>query len=134
MGTSGENGLIFDWAGLGPRTTAWPAHVMLDDETLRDGLQSPSVTDPPVEAKIKILHLMESLGIETLDVGLPGAGARQREAVLALFVIFYLTILRITSHACVILDTARLFAHHRVSGLQTLIAYARRPQRTSRSS
>jgi 2-isopropylmalate synthase len=57
---------------------------MLDDETLRDGLQSPSVTDPPVESKIEILHLMENLGVETVDVGLPGAGARQREAVLAL--------------------------------------------------
>ncbi len=57
---------------------------MLDDETLRDGLQSPSVTDPPVAAKLEILHFMENLGIETADVGLPGAGTRQREAVLAL--------------------------------------------------
>ena len=47
MGISVGNGLIFDWASAGPRTTSWPAHVMLDDETLRDGLQSPSVTDPP---------------------------------------------------------------------------------------
>ena len=84
MEISVGNGLIFDWAGAGPRTTCWPAHVMLDDETLRDGLQSPSVTDPPVEAKIEILHLMENLGIETVDVGLPGAGVRQHEAVLAL--------------------------------------------------
>ena len=84
MGISGGNGLIFDWASAGPRTTSWPAHVMLDDETLRDGLQSPSVTDPPVAAKIEILHFMENLGIETVDVGLPGASARQREAVLAL--------------------------------------------------
>ena len=84
MGISVGNGLIFDWARAGPRTTSWPAHVMLDDETLRDGLQSPSVTDPPVGAKIEILHLMENLGIETVDVGLPGAGTRQREAVLAL--------------------------------------------------
>ncbi|HEX7425159.1 MAG TPA: LeuA family protein [Terriglobales bacterium] len=84
MGISVGNGLIFDWASAGPRTTSWPAHVMLDDETLRDGLQSPSVTDPPVAAKVEILHLMENLGIETVDVGLPGAGARQREAVLAL--------------------------------------------------
>ena len=84
MGISGGNGLIFDWAGAGPRTTSWPAHVMLDDETLRDGLQSPSVTDPPAAAKVEILHFMENLGIETVDVGLPGAGARQREAVLAL--------------------------------------------------
>ncbi len=84
MGISAANGLIFDWAGAGPRTTSWPAHVMLDDETLRDGLQSPSVTDPPVAAKLEILHLMENLGIETADIGLPGAGARQREAVLAI--------------------------------------------------
>jgi 2-isopropylmalate synthase len=84
MGISVGNGLIFDWARAGPRTISWPAHVMLDDETLRDGLQSPSATDPPAAAKIEILRLMEALGIETLDVGLPGAGARQREAVLAL--------------------------------------------------
>jgi len=84
MGISAGNGLIYDWADAGPRTTSWPAHVMLDDETLRDGLQSPSVTDPSVGAKIEILHFMENLGIETVDVGLPGAGTRQRAAVLAL--------------------------------------------------
>ena len=54
---------------------------MLDDETLRDGLQSPSVLDPPVDVKIKILHLMDRLGIETADIGLPGSGPRQRDAV-----------------------------------------------------
>lgn len=54
---------------------------MLDDETLRDGLQSPSVVDPPVDVKIELLHLMDRLGIETADIGLPGAGPRQREAV-----------------------------------------------------
>jgi 2-isopropylmalate synthase len=75
-----EDSLIYDWAVAGgapaPARTA-----MLDDETLRDGLQSPSVTDPPVEAKVEILHLMNGLGIETADIGLPGAGPRQREAV-----------------------------------------------------
>lgn len=54
---------------------------MLDDETLRDGLQSPSVTDPGLEVKVELLHLMDDLGIETADVGLPGAGPRQVEAV-----------------------------------------------------
>jgi 2-isopropylmalate synthase len=54
---------------------------MLDDETLRDGLQSPSVIDPPLETKVELLHLMDRLGIETADVGLPGAGPRQLEAV-----------------------------------------------------
>ncbi|PYV54214.1 MAG: 2-isopropylmalate synthase [Acidobacteria bacterium] len=48
----------------------------MNDETLRDGLQSPSVRDPSLEEKIEILHLMESLGINCLDLGLPGAGPR----------------------------------------------------------
>ena len=54
---------------------------MLDDETLRDGLQSPSVQDPPIEEKIKILHFMNEMGIETANIGLPGSGPRQRESV-----------------------------------------------------
>src|SRR6478672_9164798 len=49
-------------------------HIGFDDETLRDGLQSPSVTEPPVEKKIELLHLMDALGIDTADIGLPGAG------------------------------------------------------------
>jgi 2-isopropylmalate synthase len=80
----GEDGLIYDWAQAGPRKAHYPRHVMLDDETLRDGLQSPSVSDPPLETKVQILHLMEHLGIDTADVGLPGAGPQQREAVLRL--------------------------------------------------
>ncbi len=50
--------------------------VLLNDETLRDGLQSPSVRDPSIAEKIQILHLMEALGINSLDMGLPGAGPR----------------------------------------------------------
>jgi len=53
---------------------------MLNDETLRDGLQSPSVLDPPIEEKIKILHFMDKMGIVTANVGLPGSGPRQRES------------------------------------------------------
>lgn len=66
----------FDWSSVGP--------IELDDETLRDGLQNPSVTDPPIEAKIRILHLMDRLGIHTADVGLPGAGPRAVRDVTAL--------------------------------------------------
>ena len=47
---------------------------MLDDETLRDGLQSPSVRTPTIAQKIEILHLIDRLGIDTADIGLPGAG------------------------------------------------------------
>jgi 2-isopropylmalate synthase len=84
MNSAEERDLIFDWSANGPRRGQWPAHVMIDDETLRDGLQSPSVNDPSLETKVAILHLMESLGIETADIGLPGAGARQRESVTTL--------------------------------------------------
>jgi len=59
-------------------------HVLLNDETLRDGLQSPSVRDPSIQEKIPILHLMETLGIDSLDLGLPGAGPRAVEHVEAL--------------------------------------------------
>ncbi len=76
-----ESQLIFDWAVAGPERIVWPTGIMLDDETLRDGLQSPSVTDPALETKIELLHLMDSLGVETADIGLPGAGPRQTEAV-----------------------------------------------------
>jgi 2-isopropylmalate synthase len=79
-----ERQLIHDWAALGPHRFAAPHGVMLDDETLRDGLQCPSVTDPPIGKKIEILHRMNALGIDTADVGLPGAGSRQYESVEAL--------------------------------------------------
>jgi 2-isopropylmalate synthase len=69
--------MIYDWNLEGrDAAPARPAQVLLDDETLRDGLQSPSVTDPPIEAKKRLLHLMNALGIDTADVGLPGAGPR----------------------------------------------------------
>jgi 2-isopropylmalate synthase len=58
--------------------------VLLNDETLRDGLQSPSVRDPLIQDKIAILHLMEGLGINSLNLGLPGAGPRAVEDVTAL--------------------------------------------------
>ena len=48
MSIGQESDLIYDWARDGSQPSRWPDHVMLDDETLRDGLQSPSVIDPPV--------------------------------------------------------------------------------------
>ena len=76
--------LIYDWNTLYPKSLHPPGPVRLTDETLRDGLQSPSVRDPSIEQKIEILHLMEGLGINTLDLGLPGAGPRAVEHVTAL--------------------------------------------------
>lgn len=66
--------LIYDWNRVEPTFDAPGRPISFDDETLRDGLQSPSVCEPPVERKIELLHLMDELGIDTADIGLPGAG------------------------------------------------------------
>ena len=76
--------LIYDWNTAGPSSVRLSKPVLLNDETLRDGLQSPSVRDPSIEEKIEILHLMEALGINSLDLGLPGAGARAVQHCVAL--------------------------------------------------
>jgi len=71
-----HNEWIHDWNVATPPQIAPGTRVMLDDETLRDGLQNPSVFDPSIEEKIEILHLMEALGIDAVNIGLPGAGPR----------------------------------------------------------
>ena len=76
--------LIYDWNQKDPASLRPSGRVLLNDETLRDGLQSPSVRDPSIEEKLHILHLMEALGINSLDLGLPGAGQRAAEHVEAL--------------------------------------------------
>src|SRR5499433_2313282 len=76
--------LIYDWNQLYPASLKPLGPVLLNDETLRDGLQSPSVSDPSIQKKIEILRLMEALGMHSLDLGLPGAGPRAVEHVEAL--------------------------------------------------
>ena len=74
-----ESELIYDWnkpPGFGFRHKKG---FQLNDETLRDGLQSPSVRDPSIEQKLRILHLMEDLRLDAVDLGLPGAGVRAME-------------------------------------------------------
>src|SRR5215208_5516293 len=77
-----DSDLIYDWnsvekvAPLSPRK-----RVQFLDETLRDGIQSPSVTDPSIEHKLQLVELANELGIETMDIGLPGAGRRAIEDV-----------------------------------------------------
>ena len=68
--------LIYDWNTVYARSMKPAGRALLNDESLRDGLQSPSVRDPSIEEKIEILHLMEAVGINSLDLGLPGAGPR----------------------------------------------------------
>src|SRR6266480_4586354 len=85
-----ERELIYDWnraGGAGGPAFDWSkARVDLNDETLRDGLQSPSVKDPSLEVKKRLLHLMADLGIVAADIGLPGAGPRVVDQVRALAV------------------------------------------------
>ncbi len=74
-----EAELIYDWNVMGDRP-APPVHtVEIMDETLRDGIQCPSVTDPPVEAKMAMIRLMDRAGVAVVDIGLPGAGQRAVE-------------------------------------------------------
>jgi isopropylmalate/homocitrate/citramalate synthase len=76
-----DSDLIYDWNRAGGTAVPSRGRVELDDETLRDGLQSPSVRSPSLDQKIRILHLMEALGIDSADIGLPGAGPHVVETV-----------------------------------------------------
>ncbi|MBD3233843.1 MAG: 2-isopropylmalate synthase, partial [candidate division Zixibacteria bacterium] len=74
-----EQGFIYDWNTYQQTVQSrYNLNLELDDETLRDGLQSPSIKDPSIEEKIKILHLMEKLGIQAADIGLPASGPRAK--------------------------------------------------------
>ena len=74
--------LIYDWNEIGQRGRLIPPNVMFFDETLRDGLQNASVTDPNIDAKLKLLHLMSKIGIHVADIGLPGSSKRAFDDVL----------------------------------------------------
>jgi len=79
-----EHEYIYDWNELRKVAPLSRKKFELFDETLRDGLQSPSVTDPSIDKKIELLELMESLGVSSADIGLPGAGPRAKADVLAM--------------------------------------------------
>ncbi len=79
MSLPDESTLVYDWNRVAG--SPGPRRVEFDDETLRDGLQSPSVKDPDIDTKLRILHLMDQLGIHAADLGLPGASERQRHDV-----------------------------------------------------
>jgi 2-isopropylmalate synthase len=76
--------LIFDWNEVNRKGRFTPKNATFFDETLRDGLQNPSVVDPGIEKKLEILHLMEDLGIHEADIGLPGSSKRAFDDVLRL--------------------------------------------------
>ncbi len=80
--------LIFDWNVIDYEIKRNPANhphgVWFDDETLRDGLQSPSARNPTIPEKTELLSYMERLGIQKVDLGLPGAGPFHREHINAM--------------------------------------------------
>src|SRR5438067_1894298 len=76
-----DDDLIYDWNNVGRRYAPF-GRVEFFDETLRDGIQNPSVRDPGIDDKLALLHLMNSLGIHVADIGLPGAGKRAFDDVL----------------------------------------------------
>ena len=74
-GIPGQGEIIHDWNTYEPPLK--PAQPFdLNDETLRDGVQSPSVVDPSIHHKLELLELMHAVGIRAADIGLPGAGKR----------------------------------------------------------
>ncbi len=78
-----ESDLVYDWNGS-PQIDLLERKIELDDETLRDGLQSPSIRSPSIEKKLEILHLIADIGVDAADVGLPAANRSTFEAVLRL--------------------------------------------------
>lgn len=80
---SDRHQLIYDW-NLTGSPPSYHRYIQFDDETLRDGLQSPSVQQPSIDQKMQLLHLMAELGIHAADIGLPGAGRRATQDVIAL--------------------------------------------------
>ena len=79
-----DAGLIYDWNAPGTKRLAPARPVEVNDETLRDGLQSPSVLHPPVDRKLAILHLMDRLGIHSANIGYPGASRQAQDDVVRL--------------------------------------------------
>lgn len=83
MNTKSGPELIHDWNIMGERP-AYPTEILITDETLRDGLQSPSITHPSIQDKVYLLYLMQDLGIDAADLGLCCAGERFKNDVVVL--------------------------------------------------
>ena len=120
-----QESLIYDWNKLPGCFDYSQLTVELCDETLRDGLQNPSVVDPPIQKKIELLHIMAGLGIHSADIGLPGAGPRAYEAVHALgkeILTDDLEILPIAAARTVLSDIEPVSAIQQALGLQFEVA------------
>ena len=79
--TVDSTALIYDWNELDRRGPVLRRPPVFVDETIRDGIQSPSVKDPSIEEKMELVRLMDRLGIHVVNLGLPGAGKRAQDDV-----------------------------------------------------
>ena len=81
-----ESDLVFDWNARRRRWAlkASARPLLFNDESLRDGIQGPSIVDPPIEAKKRFVELTDALGVQCMNIGLPGAGPRAVEDVTVL--------------------------------------------------
>ncbi|HEY8686234.1 MAG TPA: 2-isopropylmalate synthase, partial [Chloroflexota bacterium] len=79
-----QHELIYDWNVAGDQQAPKRPDIELNDETLRDGLQSPSVQTPSLQDKLRLLHYMHELGIHSANIGLPGAGEQVKHDVILL--------------------------------------------------
>lgn len=100
MATTNANtaALIYDWnekERTGPLLRKPPRFV---DESIRDGIQSPSVRDPSIEQKMELVRLMDRMGVHAVNLGLPGAGKRAQEDVERLLRFIVEEKLRITAN------------------------------------
>jgi 2-isopropylmalate synthase len=76
--------LVYDWNTEGEHPGKPPQRIELNDETLRDGLQSPSARTPGPAEMLQHLHNCAAVGIHALNIGLPGAGPAVEKQVEAL--------------------------------------------------
>jgi 2-isopropylmalate synthase len=83
-GRPSDDKLVFDWNEVNRRGRLIPKSATFFDETLRDGIQNPSVVDPKTEDKLELIHLMDGLGIHVADIGLPGSSKRNYDDVVAI--------------------------------------------------
>jgi len=79
-----DDHLVYDWNGVNRRGRLLGRNVTFLDETLRDGIQNPSVVDPKIEDKLALVHLMDQIGIHIADIGLPGSSKRNYDDVVAI--------------------------------------------------
>ena len=77
---------MYDWNAAQVPNWRGARPIGVVDETLRDGLQSATATDPPLDQKRELLTRMAAVGVDVVSVGLPAASRRALEQAVELVV------------------------------------------------